>query len=51
VGVARLFASWWRNDVLWSLSFFAVIVFVRAAAERRAVSVVEICDELRANVR
>jgi hypothetical protein len=51
VGVEPEDASWWRHDDLWSHSFDAVIVFVRAAAERRAVSVVEICDELRANVR
>ena len=51
VGVEPEDASWWRHDDLWSHAFDAVIVFVRAAAERRAVSVAEMCDELRANVR
>jgi hypothetical protein len=36
---------------LWSHAFDAVIVFVRAAAERRAVSVAEICVELGAGAR
>lgn len=49
VGVEPEDASWWRHDDLWSHSFDAVIVFVRAAAERRGVSVAEVCDELRAN--
>jgi hypothetical protein len=51
VGVEPEDASWWRHDDLWSHSFDAVVVFVRAAAERRSVTVVEICDELRANAR
>jgi hypothetical protein len=51
VGVEPEDASWWRHNDLWSHSFDAVIVFVRAAAERRAVSIAEICGELSANTR
>jgi len=51
VGVEPEDASWWRHDDLWSHAFDAVIVFVRAAAERRTVSVAEICDELRVSIR
>jgi len=51
VGVEPEDASWWRHDDLWSHAFDAVIVFVRAAAERRGVSVAEICRELRVNAR
>lgn len=47
VGVEPEDTSWWRHDDLWSHAFDAVVVFVRAAAERRAVSVAEICSELR----
>jgi hypothetical protein len=39
--------SWWRVDDLWLHSLDAVIVFVRAAAERRGLTVTAICDELR----
>jgi hypothetical protein len=51
VGVEPEDASWWRHDDLWSHSFDAVIVFVRAAAELRGVSVAEICSELRTGAR
>lgn len=51
VGVEPEDASWWRHDDLWSHSFDAVIVFVRAAAERRGVSVAEVFCELLTRVR
>jgi hypothetical protein len=51
VGVEPENTSWWRHDDLWSHSFDAAVVFVRAAAERRALSVAEICGELRAGAR
>lgn len=51
VGVEPEDASWWRHNDLWSHSFDAVVVFVRAAAERRAMSVAEICGELRTGAR
>ena len=51
VGVEPEDTSWWRHDDLWSHAFEAGIVFARAAAERRAVSVAEICVELRAGAR
>ncbi len=51
VGVEPEDTSWWRHDDLWSHAFDAVIVFARGAAERRAVSVAEICVELRAGAR
>ena len=51
VGVEPEDTSWWRHDDLWSHAFDAVIVFVRAATERRAVSVSEICVELRSRAR
>jgi hypothetical protein len=51
VGVEPEDASWWRHDDLWSHALDAVIVFVRAAAERRGVSVTEVCSELRSGAR
>jgi hypothetical protein len=27
-------AAWWEADDLWSYSFFALLIYVRAAAER-----------------
>ena len=44
-------ASWWRHDDLWSHAFDAVIMFVRAAAERRGVSVTVVCSELSSEAR
>ena len=38
--------SWWRDDDLWVHALDAVVVLVRAAAERRHVGVSEICGEL-----
>jgi hypothetical protein len=40
--------SWWRDDDLWVHALDAVVVLVRAAAERRHVGVAEICGELMA---
>ena len=38
-GVEPEDTSWWRSDDLWSHAFDAVIVFVRAASERRQVTI------------
>ncbi|MGP0109135.1 MAG: hypothetical protein ACLPR9_09795 [Acidimicrobiales bacterium] len=35
-------AAWWQTDDLWVYSFFALLIFVRAAAERTGRSVEEI---------
>ena len=40
--------SWWRSDDLWFHAFDAVVVFVRAASERRQVPIAAICTALRA---
>jgi hypothetical protein len=32
-------AAWWETDDLWLYSFFALVVFLRAAAERTGRSV------------
>ena len=39
--------SWWRSNDLWTYAFDAVVVFVRAASERRQVPVATICTALR----
>ena len=39
--------SWWRVDDLWVHALQSLVVFARAAAERRGVTVTEICHELR----
>jgi hypothetical protein len=41
--------SWWRSDDLWFHAFDAVVVFVRAASERRQVPIAAICTALRAS--
>lgn len=38
--------GWWASDDLWRHALDAVVVFVRAAAERRNTSVEEICRSL-----
>jgi hypothetical protein len=38
--------GWWSVDDLWRHALGAVIVFVRAAAERRAIPVASVCEEL-----
>jgi hypothetical protein len=35
-------AAWWQTDDLWVYSFFALLIFVRAAAERTGRSVEEV---------
>ena len=35
-------AAWWQTDDLWICSFFALLIFVRAAAERTGRSVEEV---------
>ena len=46
-GVEPENTSWWRSNDLWSHAFDAVIVFVRAASERRQVPIAAICTALR----
>lgn len=46
-GVEPEDTSWWRNDNLWSYAFDAVVVFVRAASERRQLPIATICLALR----
>ncbi|MCU1360220.1 MAG: hypothetical protein JWN99_1509 [Ilumatobacteraceae bacterium] len=40
---------WWAVDDLWLHALLAVVVLVRAAAERRQLSIADICSELRPN--
>jgi hypothetical protein len=35
-------AAWWQTDDLWVYSLFALLIFVRAAAERTGRSVEEV---------
>ena len=46
-GVEPEDTSWWKADDLWSYAFDAVVVFVRAASERRQLPVATICVALR----
>lgn len=46
-GVEPEDVSWWRSDDLWFHAFDAVVVFVRAASERRRVPIAAICTALR----
>ena len=46
-GVEPEDTGWWSLDDLWLHALHAVVVFVRAAAERRQVSVAEICARLQ----
>ena len=46
-GVEPEDVSWWRSDDLWFHAFDAVVVFVRAASDRRQVPVAAICTALR----
>jgi hypothetical protein len=39
--------GWWSADDLWFHSLHAVIIFVRATAERRQVTVADVCNLLR----
>ena len=39
--------SWWSVDDLWFHALLAVVVFVRAAAERRHMSIADVCEDLR----
>jgi hypothetical protein len=39
-------AAWWEADHLWSYSFFAFLLYVRVAAERREQSVEEIARSI-----
>ncbi|MCU1389259.1 MAG: hypothetical protein JWL72_2597 [Ilumatobacteraceae bacterium] len=46
-GVEPEDTSWWRLDDVWVHAFDAVVVFVRAAADRQRLSVAAICGGLR----
>ena len=48
-GVEPEDTRWWPIDDLWLDAFLAVVVFIRAGAERRQVAVTEICDELQSS--
>ena len=48
-GVEPEDTSRWRSNDLWSHAFDAVIVFVRAASERRQVPIAAICTALRSD--
>jgi hypothetical protein len=39
-------AAWWQTDDLWVYSFFALLIFVRAAAERTGRSVEEVAASI-----
>jgi hypothetical protein len=39
--------SWWSTDDLWLQALHAVIIFTRATAERRRVSIADVCNQLR----
>ncbi len=39
-------AAWWQTDDLWLYSFFALLIFVRAAAERTGRSVEEVASSI-----
>ena len=47
VGAEPEDTSWWSLDDLWQHALLAVVVFVRASAERRQLTIAAICDELR----
>ena len=46
-GVEPEDTSWWKADDLWLYAFDAVVVFVRAASERRQLPIATICIALR----
>lgn len=46
-GVEPEDTSWWKADNLWTHAFDAVVVFVRAASERRQLPIATICTALR----
>ena len=39
-------AAWWQADYLWAYSFFALLLYVRAAAERTGRSVEEVARSI-----
>ena len=47
VGVGPEDTSWWRVNDLWAHAFDAAVIYVRVAAERRGMTIAEICNELR----
>ena len=46
-GVEPEDTGWWSLDDLWLHALHAVVVFVRAAAERCQLSVADICKQLQ----
>ncbi len=39
-------AAWWQEDDLWWWSLEALVIYIRAAAERAGVPVQELCDRI-----
>jgi hypothetical protein len=39
-------AAWWQGDDLWTYSFFALLIYVRVAAERSGQSVAEVARSI-----
>ena len=39
-------AAWWQTDDLWIYSFYALLIFIRAAAERTGRSVEEVASSI-----
>ena len=39
-------AAWWQTDDLWVYSFFALLIFIRAAAERTGRSAEEVASSI-----
>ena len=46
-GVEPEDTGWWSTDDLWLQALHAVIIFTRATAERRQMSIAEVCNQLR----
>jgi hypothetical protein len=46
-GVEPEDTGWWSTDDLWLHALHAVIIFMRATAERRQVSIADVCNQLR----
>jgi hypothetical protein len=38
--------AWWRNDDFWVWASYALIIYVRAAADRTGRSTADICTQL-----
>jgi hypothetical protein len=40
--------AWWRNDDFWVWAYYALVIYVRAAADRTGRSMGDICTQLAA---